>query len=323
MEPEHIFYLIFGIFAVLAFIALIIFITSYVCFYLTFYSPISRKQKDNGTSKKVEFIFKNHQDVLDKWTNTMKSLNYEDVYIKSFDGLTLHAKYYKAKDGAPVEILFHGYKGSADRDMNGAVIRAIEGGRNALAVDQRAGGTSGGTVISFGINECRDSLKWIDYVIESIDKDAKIILCGVSMGASTVLNATGFDLPKNVACVLGDCGYTSAKEMIFQTIKEMHLSPKIMYPFVRMGARLYGHFNIDEFNTIDMVKKSKTPTIIFHGDSDTFVPSSMGQRLYDNCSAENKRLVLIKGAGHAAAYLVETELYKNEYNKFLDSVLGE
>ena len=195
MEPEHIFYLVFGIISVLAVIALIIFITSYVCFYLTFYSPLSRKQKDNGTAKKVEFIFKNHQDVLAKWTNTMMSLNYEDVYIKSFDGLTLHAKYYKAKDGAPVEILFHGYKGSADRDMNGAVIRALENGRSALAVDQRACGTSGGTVISFGINECRDSLKWIDYVIESIDKDAKIILCGVSMGASTVLNATGLDLP--------------------------------------------------------------------------------------------------------------------------------
>mgnify|MGYP006356952321 FL=1 len=42
---------------------------------------------------------------------------YEEFCIKSFDGLSLYGKYYHYEDGAPIEIMFHGYRGSAERDL--------------------------------------------------------------------------------------------------------------------------------------------------------------------------------------------------------------
>jgi hypothetical protein len=84
-------------------------------------------------------------------------------------------------------------------------------------------------VITFGLREKKDCLYWIDYAINNIDKNAKIIITGISMGASTVLMASGEKLPENVVGVLADCGYTSAKEIIKKVIRDMGLPSGTMW----------------------------------------------------------------------------------------------
>lgn len=82
------------------------------------------------------------------------SVPYEDVFITSFDGLRLHAKFYAAPDPkAPVQIMFHGYKSAAERDFCGGLREGIDGGFNVLLVDQRAHGESEGKYLTFGVNE--------------------------------------------------------------------------------------------------------------------------------------------------------------------------
>ena len=51
-------------------------------------------------------------------------------------------------------------------------------------------------------------------------EDAKFILCGISMGASTVLTAAGKELPENIVGILADCGYNDAKTIIKKVIKQ-------------------------------------------------------------------------------------------------------
>ena len=68
---------------------------------------------------------------------------------------------------------------------------------------------------------------------------------------------------KNVVGVVADCGYSSIKEIISIVVKKMGISPRLAYPFIKLGAKIYGKFNIDEFNPIDAVKKSKVPIIFF------------------------------------------------------------
>ena len=53
-----------------------------------------------------------------------------------------------------------------------------------------------------------DIIKWINLIL-SWEPNARIVLHGVSMGAATVLMASGEDLPGNVKAVIADCGYTS------------------------------------------------------------------------------------------------------------------
>ena len=81
------------------------------------------------------------------------SVPYEDVFITSFDGLRLHAKFYAAPDPkAPVQIMFHGYKSAAERDFCGGLREGIDGGFNVLLVDQRAHGESGRCVWHSGVS---------------------------------------------------------------------------------------------------------------------------------------------------------------------------
>ena len=57
------------------------------------------------------------------------------------------------------------------------------------------------------------------YAVDRFGGDVKIILIGISMGAATVLMAADEDLPENVVCIMGDCGYTSAQDIIKKIIK--------------------------------------------------------------------------------------------------------
>ena len=89
----------------------------------------------------------------------------------------------------------------------------------------------------------------------------------------------------------------------------MHLPPKLLYPFVRLGARLFGGFNLDENSPKQAVKNTQIPVILIHGASDDFVPASMSQAIYESCQSKHKKLVFIEGAGHGLAYPDNPEGY--------------
>ena len=295
-------------------LVLLILITSFICYIMTFYSrnKQSTSSEINLPNQPIYQLFKNDiiQDI-----NDIRNLTYKEFSIKSFDGLTLYGKYYECIKGAPIEIMFHGYKGSGERDLSTGVKRAFKCNRNALIVDQRASGKSEGHTISFGIKERHDCISWTNFVVNHFGSDVKIILTGISMGAATVLLASSMDLPENVIGILADCGYNKASDIIKKVIKDMKLPANIFYPFVKLAARLFGHFNLEETSPYEAVQNSKVPIIFIHGENDGFVPCHMSTNLYNVCSSK-KKLVTIKNADHGVSYLVDSNTYINELNDF-------
>lgn len=106
--------------------------------------------------------------------------------------------------------------------MAGFVKKFYDRGFNVLAVDARAHGESEGTKIGMGWPERMDVIEWIKLIL-SWDPDARIILHGVSMGAATVLMASGETLPDNVKAVIADCGYTSEWDEFIWEAEMMHI----------------------------------------------------------------------------------------------------
>jgi pimeloyl-ACP methyl ester carboxylesterase len=262
-------------------------------------------------------IYEPWRDTMIGWIKETRALPCQDFSITSFDGLTLKAKYFECKAGAPIELMFHGYRGNAERDLCGGVQRCFALGHNAFIVDQRACGNSDGSVITFGINESKDCHAWLELMINHFGPDVKIILTGISMGASTVLNAAGSPLPEQVVGVLADCGFTSPADIIKVVITEMGLPANLAYPFVKLGAKLYGKFDLDEISSVDAIKNCKVPVIFFHGEDDAFVPCEMSRRNYVACTAK-KQLVTIPGAGHGLCYPVDPQRYLDEMRKFFN-----
>lgn len=294
-----------------------LFLFSYILFRIIFYVPPRKHMDPEAIPVPAGKIYEPFHDQMRSWVIQARNTPYKDVSIRSFDGLKLTGKYYEYEPGAPVEIMFHGYRGTAERDLSGGMQRALRLGHSALIVDQRCAGNSEGNVITFGIKEHRDCLDWIDFAIQYLGSDVRIILTGISMGASTVLLAAGRKLPDNVIGVLSDCGFHSAKEIILSVASDMHLPARILYPLVKVGARLFGHFHLEETTPEEAVKNCEVPVIFFHGLEDAYVPSYMSQFLYDACTSR-KKLVMIPGAGHGLSFPMAPELYIQEMKNFFD-----
>ena len=298
-----------------AFLVVAVLLIAYICYRMAFY--VSRKPK--APSDVIEIpegeIYEPFRPKMEAWARQTRALPHEEFIITSFDGLPLHGNFYEYAPGAPVELMFHGYRGSAERDLPGGVQRCFAVGRSALVVEQRCSGKSGGHTITFGVNEHRDCLAWVDFAVKHFGPDVKLILTGISMGASTVLMAAGNPLPENVIGILADCGFNSARDIIQKVIRQLGLPPKISYPFVKLGARLYGGFDLEETSAEEAMKKCTLPVIFFHGEDDDFVPCDMSRINYEACIAK-KRLVTIAGAGHGLSYAIAPQQYLAELREF-------
>lgn len=296
-------------------------VTAYLCYRMAFYNPKPKFVDPEKIDIPEGEIYEVFRERMTHWVRWTRSLPREEVEIRSFDGLTLRGKYYEYAPGAPMELMFHGYRGNAERDLSGGVYRCFSLGRSVLIVDQRSCGNSEGDVITFGIKEHRDCLAWLDYAVKRFGPEQKIILTGISMGASTVLMAAGRELPSNVIGVLADCGYTTAREIMMEVIRQMKLPPKLCYPFVRLGAKLYAGFDPDSFSALEAAPDIRVPVIFFHGESDDFVPCSMSRKNYDACTAR-KALVTVPGAGHGLAFPVDEEGYLHALREFFGPEAG-
>lgn len=304
-------------------IALIIASSAYICFYLVFYVPkrVRRREPEEFPIPHGE-IYEPYRESMIGYIKKVREMPHTDMEITSFDGLKLRGRFFEYAKGAPVELMFHGYRGCSESDLSGGVLRAFKLGRSVAIVDHRACGRSEGNVITFGVNESRDCLSWIDRLNTLIGDGTPIILTGVSMGAATVMMAAANKLPENVVGVLADCGYSSAKEIIIKVMQDMKLPTRLLYPFVKLGARLYGRFDLEKTPPCEAMQKCTLPVIFIHGDTDDFVPCDMSRKNFELCSAK-KKLVIVPGAGHGLAYMKNPEGYLTALTEFFSPLIDK
>jgi len=115
--------------------------------------------------------------------------------------------------------------------------------------------------------------------------------------------------------VLADCGYTCPRDIIREVIKSMKLPPRLAYPFVQLGALLYGGFRLDKDPAVEAVRRCKLPVLFIHGEADDFVPCHMSRANYEAC-ASRKRLFTVPNAGHGMSYLVDPKGYLRVLREF-------
>lgn len=304
---------LFGIVA-----AAVFFGGSYYAYRIAFFSPDSNRNKTpviEGT------IYEPFKDKLVPLFRKLKARPFEEVTITSHDGLELFGRYYHTQDGAPLAIGFHGYRSSYLTDFCGGSELSLSLGQNLLLIDQRSHGRSQGKTISFGIQERRDLLGWVNYAIERFGPDVKILLYGVSMGGATVLMAPGPDLPKNVKGIIADCPYAVPEDIIVHVGKGMRFPAAFTRYASRLGARIYGGFNLNEYNAIRAARDSQVPTLIIHGEADDFVPAAMSEQV-QQANPKTIRRYTFPNAGHAMSYLTDTPRYGQLVQDFMKEVLA-
>ena len=237
--------------------------------------------------------------------------NVEDLYITSRDGLKLHGYYYPAPqdkrkgNNEKIVIGVHGYK-SYSRPQFGPFIEFYHSlGYSLLAVDDRAHAPSEGKYIGFGVLDRLDCVDWAKYMVEKFGQNTEILLHGVSMGAATVLAASGeSDLPEQVKGIVSDCGFMRAKEVLGSQMGGL----KFIIPSVEKILQKKAGYNVHDYAPIDQVKKAKVPILFVQGGKDDMVPPYMVHELYDACASE-KQLLFVDEAGHGESIAFAPDKY--------------
>ena len=245
---------------------------------------------------------------------------FEEVRIVASDGAVLFGKYYHRAEGAPLDIMLHGYKSGPLHDFSGGAPAALDIGHNVLLVDQRGHGASAGKTIAFGIKERYDCLDWISYAEGRFGKDVRITLVGISMGAATVISTAELPLPASVRGIIADCPYSSAEKIIRKTAKELGYPERLVFPFIRLGGLIFGGFDVKETTPLEAAKRARLPLLLIHGTGDDFVPCEMSRELASAWGGY-VRLELFEGAGHGQSYLVDTERYLAVLREFYEKTV--
>ncbi len=145
-------------------------------------------------------------------------------------------------------------------------------------------------------------------------------LHGVSMGAATVLMASGEDLPGNVKAVIADCGYTSEWDEFQREADTLHIPWFPVLNATSVLSKVRDGYDFKQASALAQVKKSRIPTLFIHGSSDELVPYSMLGELYAAAACEKEELT-VEGAGHALSSSVAPTLYWRTVEDFIAKYL--
>lgn len=248
-----------------------------------------------------------------------KQQHMRDCYMKSMDGLILHAFYLPAENAERFVLLSHGYKGSGFGDFANIARFLHENRCNLLFIDQRCCGASQGEFITFGAKEQYDVQRWAYFIARRNKNKLPIYFYGESMGAAAVLMASGHKLPREVKGLIADCGFRSMRGQLQDMAANwFHLNQIELLLFrVNIFCRILGGFQMKEADTSDAMRRNKRPVLFFHGLKDTYVDPKNSRYHYSVCRAP-KELVLIPEARHLCSAYEAPELYRKKIIEFFE-----
>ena len=255
-----------------------------------------------------------------KWFDKVKEFT-KSMEIKSYDGLSLKATLIKhsAENSARVAICCHGY-GTTPRSVQPQARLFYNRGFDVLLPAMRGHDASEGRVGMAWLDRF-DLLRWLDKIINKYGKEVQIALFGVSMGGSTVIAASGMNLPAQVKCVIDDCGFSSQYDEYAACLGSLPLPASLAMLPLAAGVRLVHGYSVRSADITKFAADMTVPALFIHGEADTFVPCALGKKLFDACASPDKKFYSVPNAIHAGAYAADKQAYANEFTSFVEKYI--
>ena len=186
-------------------------------------------------------------------------------------------------------------------------------GFTVLTPSQRAQDLSEGRYVGMGWLERNDLLDWIRLIVDS-DDQARILLFGGSMGATTVMMTTGTpELPRNVIAAIAESGYTSARMEFIDSARGMFHMPKLLASACVDAAGLIckrrAGYDFTEASCIPSLRHTVIPMLFIHGGKDRMVSPRFLDMNYNACSSIDRERLLVPDADHMESSAVDPKRY--------------
>jgi fermentation-respiration switch protein FrsA (DUF1100 family) len=223
---------------------------------------------------------------------------YTPLTIETADGEKLRAWHLRNPDAVAQVIYFHGNGGNLSV-WSDVLVGIVRHGYEVVAVDYRGFGLSTGAPTEGGLY--RDADATIAYAVEHLRRpELPLIYWGRSIGTVLAAYAANRRAPDGVIL---EAGFPNARSL-FES------SP------VMMALTLFATYR---FPTEEWMRGVTAPALVLHGDEDSVIPYSLGQRLYESLSGP-KRFVTITGGDHNDPEPPDATLYWGAVQEFITSI---
>ncbi len=200
-------------------------------------------------------------------------LPYEDVTMRSTDGIPLSAWWAPAGDSDRAAVLVHGWGGDkADEHLLKTAPVYNRAGYGVLLLELRAHGGSGGRRRTLGYREVRDVRGALAWLAGRGYKSQNIVLHGWSMGGATVVRAAP---GTGVAAVVEEAGYADLTRLLEGAIPRIAGVPSLFVPGILLVGRLWPDFDpwaVKPQREAAELAKEGIPLFVIHSTGDGVIP---------------------------------------------------
>lgn len=226
-------------------------------------------------------------------------IEFEDVYFRAEDGVKLHGWYVPSKGAKSVILFFHGNAGNISDRLDNIIQLRNQAGVDVFIIDYHGYGKSEGSPNEKNLYmDGRAAMKELRRRLGKSDK--KVIVFGRSLGG-----AVAVDVASGAECdaLILESTFTSMPEIAGELFPIPHLKKLIC----------------TKFDSISKIGSIKAPKMIIHGENDTMISISHGQRLFKEAT-EPKEFYPIPGADHNNTYITAGNEYFRRVAEFIRRV---
>lgn len=230
-------------------------------------------------------------------TPAQAGMAYEDRWLTTEDGVTLHAWYIPNPSARHTVLDFHGNAGNLS-DRVPLYARWHRLGLAVFALDYRGYGRSQGAPSERGLY--RDArAAWNELTGALAVSPARVVVAGRSLGSGPAVQLATEVRPAGLVL-----------ESPLTNIPEM---ARVVYPFLPVSLLVRSRFD-----NLRKIRDVACPVLVIHAEHDEIIPQAMGRRLFE-AAHEPKQWASLRG-GHNDFDDVSTDAYLAAWRAFLDSL---
>jgi len=208
--------------------------------------------------------------------------------------------------GSPLILYFHG-NGEIARDYDSIAPLYTELGISLLVADYRGYGWSGGfPTASSLIRDAPLVFEALEHMLKEAVSEVpqRVFVMGRSLGSAAAIEVARHH-QEAIAGLIIESGFAHT----------LRLLARLGVVLENLGEEQ------DVFANLTKIGQVSLPILVIHGQADMLIPASEGVALYEGSAApdDEKRLVLIPGAGHNDLLAVGAAIY---FEAIRDFVLG-